>query len=209
MNDTRTGLPTSQQAEELLQEAAARNPGPWEAHSRNAARAARLIAERCPGMDAEAAHTMGLLHDIGRRYGVTSMRHVLDGYRYLVELGYDRAARACLLHSFNIPDMTAAFGVWDCTPEEYAFVEQYIQSATYDDYDRLIQICDALGAGDGFCLMELRFIDVAIRHGVPEKAPLKWKAALETKAYFEQKMGCPLYSVLPGVVEGTFGFTPG
>ena len=32
---------------------------------------------------------MGLLHDIGRREGVTGMRHTLDGYRYLLEQGFD------------------------------------------------------------------------------------------------------------------------
>jgi hypothetical protein len=205
MSEPLCGLPTPEQAEELLQEAAASNPGPWEAHSRNAAEAARRIAERCPGMDAQAAHTKALLHDIGRRYGVTGMRHALDGYRYLMELGFDQAARACMLHSFPLPGMDAAFGVWDCTAEEFAFVENYIQTAVFDDYDRLIQICDALADASGFCLMEKRFIDVAIRHGVMEKAPLKWTAWLQTKAYFEEKMGCSIYSVLPGVAEGTFG----
>ena len=199
-------LPAPAQAEALLREAEGRNPGPWADHSRNAALAARLIAERCRGMDAQSAYTLGLLHDIGRYYGVTSMRHVLDGYRHMQERGFPWAARICLTHSFDCKDIESANGEWDCTPEEYAFINQYLQTAVYDDYDRLIQLCDALATGQGFCLMEKRYVDVAIRRGVTEKTPLKWKAALENLQYFERMTGTPIYRLLPGVAEGTFGF---
>ena len=45
------------------------------------------IASQCPDLDVEQAVICGLLHDIGRRYGVTYLAHVYDGYRYLMELG--------------------------------------------------------------------------------------------------------------------------
>jgi hypothetical protein len=48
-------------------------------------------------------------------------------------------------------------------------------------------------------------IDVALRHGINEYTTLKWKATFEIKEYFELKMGKSLYSVLPGVIENTFG----
>ena len=76
-------VPTLSQAEAFLSEAHERNPGPWAMHSRHVALAARLIAERHPLLDPDVAEVVGLLHDIGRREGVTGMRHVLDGYNFL------------------------------------------------------------------------------------------------------------------------------
>jgi hypothetical protein len=36
----------------------------------------------------------------------------------------------------------------------------------------------------------------------------KWRAFLGLQTYFEGAIGRSIYSVLPGVVENTFGFTP-
>ena len=37
-----------------------------------------------------------------------------------------------------------------------------------DDYDRLIQICDALATDYGFVILEKRFVDVTRRYGIME-----------------------------------------
>ncbi|MCD7817813.1 MAG: HDOD domain-containing protein [Lachnospiraceae bacterium] len=58
------------------------NPGPWGAHSRTVAHCARCIAKQT-GMDADKAYIVGLLHDIGRRFGKRHLGHVIDGYRYI------------------------------------------------------------------------------------------------------------------------------
>ncbi len=202
------GVPTPAQAEAMLAEAEARNPGPWADHSRNAGRAARLIAERCDGMDADAAYALGLLHDIGRYYGFSAMRHVVDGYRHLMERGYGVAARICLTHSFNLNDVECFTGAWDCSAEDYDFLRRTLLEIVYDDYDRLIQLCDALADAEGFCLIEKRYVDVVIRHGIHPLVPQKWKVARETLEYFNAKTGGSVYRLLPGVVEGTFGFVP-
>jgi HD superfamily phosphohydrolase YqeK len=68
-------IPTLSEAEKLLEEAEQRNPGPWVAHSRNVALAAKSIAEHHPDLAAETAFIFGLLHDIGWQEGVTKMRH--------------------------------------------------------------------------------------------------------------------------------------
>src|SRR5512139_2554397 len=104
---TEKSVPTLQQAEALLSEAHDRNPGPWTMHSRHVALAARLIAERHPLLDPDVAEVVGLLHDIGRREGVTGMRHVLDGYNHLAALGFEDAARICLTHSFAVKRLEA------------------------------------------------------------------------------------------------------
>lgn len=199
-------IPDRVTAEALLQEAGARNPGPWVAHSYRVAEAAQAIARRLPGLDPEAAYVLGLLHDIGRRAGVTGMRHVLDGYRYLTDLGYADAARINLTHSFAVKDIDAIFGAWDCTPDELRAIEAYLAAVEYDDYDRLIQLCDSLAMAEGFVLMEKRMMDVALRYGgVNDRTLAKWRTTFDVKRDFERRMGCSIYSLLPGVVENTFG----
>ena len=95
-------IPTIIEAEKLLNEAKQHNPGAWISHSKTAAFCAKTIAERCDNLDAETAYVFGLLHDIGRREGVTDMRHIIDGYHFMASLGYDDCARVCLTHYSRI-----------------------------------------------------------------------------------------------------------
>ncbi len=73
------GYPDRQKAEEILREAESCNPGPWGNHSRTAAHCAEKITE-LSGMDTEKAYVLGLLHDIGRKFGVRHLGHVSEGY---------------------------------------------------------------------------------------------------------------------------------
>jgi hypothetical protein len=198
-------IPDRHQAELWLQEAGVLNPGPWIAHSRHVAEAAHHIAAHLSSLDSEAAYILGLLHDIGRRAGVTGMRHVLDGYTFLAAAGCEDAARISLTHCFQNRDGREIFGEWDCTPEELTFLEDYLARVEYDDYDRLIQLCDSLANASGFCLMEKRMLDVGLRYGIHEYALRKWRMTFDIKTDFEQRMGCSVYSLLPGIVENTFG----
>ncbi len=198
-------VPDRTTAEKLLQEAGAANPGPWVSHSRRVAEAAGAIAARLQGLDPEAAYILGLLHDMGRRAGVTGMRHVLDGYRTLAGLGYEDAARINMTHSFAVKAIDAIFGAWDCTADELRDIEAYLAAVEYDDYDRLIQLCDSLAMPEGFVLMEKRMVDVALRYGgMNDHILAKWRITFDIKRDFEVRMGCSIYSLLPGVVENTF-----
>lgn len=205
MNENK-GIPTKQEAEALLKEAGKLNPGPWVNHSIYAGEAAQLIAQNCNDIDSDDALVLGMLHDIGRRFGISGMRHILDGYNFLMGKGFYSVAKVCITHSFDYKDIKSAFGKWDCTDEEYAFIKQYLEDTQYDDYDRLIQLCDALAFINGYYLIEKRMVEAALRHGINQYTTLKWKATLEIKEYFEHKMGKSVYSILPGVVENTFGF---
>ncbi len=198
-------LPSIAEAERLLAKGHAKNPGPWLGHSQNVALAARSIAGHHPDLDADIAYVLGLLHDLGRQEGVSGMRHAIDGYTFLTDLGYEDAARICLTHSLQLKDVRSIFGVWDCTKEEMAFIQGYVEGLEYDDYDHLLQLCDALALPEGLCLLEKRFVDVALRHGVNEYTVPKWRRTLELKTHFEGFIGHPLYSVLPGVAQTTFG----
>lgn len=44
--------------------------------------ACKNIAQRCKNLSAERAYLFGLLHDIGRYAGISSERHLIEGYRY-------------------------------------------------------------------------------------------------------------------------------
>ena len=178
------------------------NPGPWIAHSQSVAENARLIAQRA-GMDEQRAYLFGLLHDIGRRAGVTGIRHIFDGYDYMTALGQPEVARICLTHSFPLPDIRAFNGRMDCTREQLAFLQDFLSRNPYDDYDRLIQLCDAISLPSGACIVEKRLVDVALRHGVTELSIEKWKAFLQLKKQFDRKCGCSIYSLLPGVLENS------
>jgi hypothetical protein len=199
-------LPCLATAERLLQEGEARNPGAWVAHSRHVALAARCLAEHHPELEPKAAFIMGLLHDIGRQDGSRNMDHTLDGYRFLMALGYPDAARICLTHSFPFQDIRAALGNWECSEEDYQFVKDFVANTTFDTYDRLLQLCDALAMAEGICLMEKRLVDAVRRHGFNDFTLKKWQAYFEIQREFEAALDRSIYKVLPGVVETTFGF---
>ena len=195
---------TSLAAEEVLIRAHEANPGPWADHSRYVALACRNIARRCPHLDEETAYVYGLLHDIGRHAGVTSERHLIDGYRYCTERGWEKAAQICISHAFMVKDIASSIGVFDMPEEDKRFMDEFVRNAVYDDYDRLVQLCDALALPTGFCLLEKRFVDVALRYGTHPFTVARWKAVLDIKAHFEQIIGCSIYDLLPGVIENSF-----
>ena len=39
--------------------------------------------------------------------------------------------------------------------EDYLFMKEFVANAVYDDYDRLVQLCDALAMPSGFCLLDV------------------------------------------------------
>lgn len=67
----------------------------------------------------------------------------------------------------------------------------------------LVQLCDSLALPTGFCLLEKRFVDVTIRYGAHPFTVDRWKKYLQIKAFFEEKAGCSIYDLLPGVVENS------
>lgn len=87
-------------------------------------------------------------------------------------------------------------------------VKTYLNGLEYDDYDRLLQLCDALAWPTGFVMIEKMLVDVALRRGINAMTVEKWRAFLGLQRYFEGAIGHSIYSVLPGVVENTFGITP-
>ena len=187
-------IPTKEVAEKLLADAEKCNPGPWGNHSRTTAHCAEKIAQECDGMDADKAYILGLLHDIGRKFGVRHLGHVSDGYTYMMNLGYDEVARICLTHSFNNKSLDQYIGKIDTTPEEYALIQFQLQLIQFDEYDRLIQLCDALAGSEGVLDIEERMNDVKQRYGSYPKD--KWDSNIKLKKHFEEKCRNNIYDVV-------------
>ncbi len=185
-------LPSRQKAIELIADAEIKNPGPWVKHCYTAADCAEKISKAC-GLDSEKAYVLGLLHDIGRYNGIYQFKHVLDGYEYMKKLGYDEVARVCLSHSFATHDIDEYIGNIDASQEEFLMLKDVLNNMQYDDYDRLIQLCDCL-AGDKVVDMSQRMDDVEKRYGNYPK--VKRDKNMELKAYFEAKCGKNIYRIV-------------
>lgn len=194
-------LPSVDEALKELDIAEELNPGPWVKHSINVGVAAKNIAERVPGLDPEKAYIVGILHDIGRRVGIVDIpTHVFEGYKYCMEKGWDEVARVCMTHSYLL--MQDEFN-YDPSTEHEKAIKTYILNCHVDDYDRLIQICDSLAVDYGFVILEKRFVDVTRRYGIMEGYIKGWEEAFSIKEYFESKMGCSIYDVLPDIGKTT------
>lgn len=189
-------VPTVAEAEKLLSEAEKLNAGLWVEHNRTAGFCARAIADKCDNLNPEYAYALGLLHDIGRREGVTDMKHIIDGYRFMLSMGYDDSARICLTHSFPYKNINSYNGKNDCSEEETEFIRSFLENTEYDDYDRLIQLCDAISFPDGATFLEKRLVNVVMRRGFNDYTVQKWKAFFELKEYFDNKTQTDIYKIL-------------
>ncbi|MFX0182775.1 MAG: HD domain-containing protein [Candidatus Hodarchaeota archaeon] len=168
------------------------------------------MASEIDNLDPNQAYIMGLIHDIGRVYGITQERHSIDGYYFLKEKSYDELAKICITHCFPNKNVDAAVCKWDCTDTELIFVKELLADIEYDDYDRLIQLFDCLIQHDKYVLMEKRLFNVALRYHLKNQSDIKlcilerWEKYLKLRDYFNQKIGRSIYTLLPDVIKNTF-----
>lgn len=158
-------IPSREKAEQLLQEGLQKNPGPWGDHSKTAAHCAEKIAAACGDLDPEKAYVLGLLHDIGRTFGVRHLGHVSDGYSYMKKIGCDEVAKVCLTHSFATQTLEEYIGKYDVSEDELSLIRTELEKSVYDDYDRLVQLCDSIAGAEGVLDIEERMLDVKRRYG--------------------------------------------
>jgi len=197
-------IPGLAEASKMFDEAVRLSPGSWTKHSLAAAENARIIAGATDFLDPEASYILALLHDIGKREGNKQFMHVIDGYEYLAENNYTDAARICVTHSFPVKKIDSYSGEFDCTLQQKQFVEEYLSSIDYNEYDKLIQLCDALSTPSGACLIEKRLVDVALRHGFQDCTLDKWRAYLDIKEYFDEICQCNIYFLFSNIEDNTF-----
>ena len=98
-----------------------------------------------------------------------------------------------MTHSFNNHTVDEYIGKLDVSEEEMKMIKTELARTVYDDYDRLIQLCDSLAGAEGVLDIEDRMNDVKKRYGFyPQK---KWDSNMRLKQYFEEKMKKDIYLV--------------
>ena len=135
------------------------------------------------------------MHDIGRYESVRELHHVYAGYELLKNKGYEQIAEICLSHSFPYQNIGEYFGKNDCSPEETGVIISFLSNKVYDDYDKLIQLCDAIGTAKGVSLIEVRVMNVIRRYGFTNLTVEKIEAIFELKAYFDMLYGENIYDL--------------
>lgn len=199
-------------AKELIEWAYAQNPGPWFKHSINVAKATEIILielnKNGYELDVDLGYNAALLHDVGRYKGFTkSVIHSYDGYVYLEELGFLGNATVCVTHSFpNNNKHIEIAADWSLVPEhmKVKLVEILDTNSTYDIYNKIITLCDALADSDGFTTLENRFVSVGLRHGTNSQTTLHWKGFYAIKNEIEGLLDKNLYKLLPGVEDSIY-----
>lgn len=84
--------------------------------------AAEKIAIETKILNPDKAYALGLLHDIGRRNGVSHIKHVYDGMLFMEELGHLDVAKVCLTHSFPLKNINSYSGKFDLSKEKLTFL---------------------------------------------------------------------------------------
>ncbi len=168
----------------------------WILHSIYVGLAAKRIAHELD-LDEDYALTIGYMHDIGR--SIRHIGHTIEGYKYLVNLGYPDVARYSLTHSFvnNIIYNTAGGGPND--QESYTFIQNYLDSIEVNIYDNIIQLCDLFCLETGFTTFEKRILDITNRKGVYPNSKEHFKSIMELKDSIETMMGKKIYDLFPEI----------
>lgn len=188
---------TSNDALKMLEEAekVATDIG-WIKHSICVGKSAGKIAEKL-NLDVEKAKTLGYIHDIGKSVGEFS-EHVMNGYKYLRQLGYDdEYANICLTHSYLNNDVFCTAGG---IPTDIPFRTEFIKKHEYTIYEKIINLCDLMCTSVNMTL-EKRLIDLMVRKGVYENTVYHIKEAQKLKKEFDDMLGHNVYDLFSDVLD--------
>lgn len=85
-------------------------------------------------------------------------------------------------------------GNFDVSEEGLDVIKRGLTGVVYDEYDKLIQLCDCLASAQGVVNVEERMEDVRRRYGsYPQE---KWDANMALLKYFGEKVGKDIYQVV-------------
>lgn len=152
---------TSKDALKMLEDARGKTSDDgWINHSICVGNTAARVAEALD-LDSEKAKTLGYIHDIGKLVG-DFHNHVMNGYNYLKDLGYDSFYyNVCLTHSYLNNDVYCTAGG---IPSKIPFREEFIKSHKYTIYEKIINLCDLM-CTNVVNTVDKRLIDIIIRRG--------------------------------------------
>ena len=168
----------------------------WIDHSICVGNSAGKIAKSL-GLDIDKAKTLGYIHDIGKGIGEFK-EHVMNGYKYIKELGYDEEyANICLTHSYLNNDVNCTAGGF---PKDIPFRTQFVKEHEYTIYEKIINLCDLMCTNVNMTL-EKRLVDIMLRKGVHENTVYHIKEAQKLKKEFDEMLGFNVYKLFPDVLE--------
>ena len=188
---------TLEKAREMLEEARKKSTDDrWINHPICVGNTAGKIAEKL-NLDVNYAKTLGYIHDIGRGIG-DSKDHVMNGYYYLKELGYDdEYANICLTHSYLNNDIYCTAGG---IPTDIPFRTEFIKNHEYTIYEKIINLCDLM-CTDIIMTVDKRLIDLIIRRGAHENTQYHIKETYKLKQYIDKQLGFNLYDLFPSIKD--------
>lgn len=188
---------TVEKARELLEEARKKSTDDrWINHSICVGNTAGKIAEKL-NLDINYAKTLGYIHDIGRTIG-DGKDHVINGYNYIKELGYDdEYANICLTHSYLNNDVYCTAGGF---PKDIPFRTKFIKNHEYTIYEKIINLCDLM-CTDTIMTVDKRLIDLIIRKGVHENTQYHIKETYKLKQYIDEQLGFNVYDLFRSIKD--------
>ncbi len=195
---------TSIEARELLEkERPNQKDDRWIGHSicvgDSAGKIAKALNEKGIDVDVDKAITLGYLHDIGK-YNGESHGHVMRGYEYLKEKGYDdEYCNICLTHSYlNNDTLCTAGGI----PGDIPFRTEFIKNHKYTIEEKIINLCDLMCPQSGVVYtIDKRLIDIMIRRGAYSNTQYHIKETYKLKEYFDNLLGYNLYDLFPEIKD--------
>ena len=193
---------TSKEARELLEiERKNAKDDRWIEHSicvgDSAGILAKALKEKGYNIDVDKAITLGYVHDIGKYTG-ESHGHVMRGYEYLKNKGYDEEyANICLTHSYlNNDILCTAGGVPD--KEKNPFLTDFIEKHEYMIEEKLINLFDLM-CTTKILTIDKRLIDIVLRKGVFSNTQYHVEETYKLKEYFDNLLGYNLYDLFPEI----------
>ncbi len=197
---------TSVEARKLLEiERKTTNDDRWINHclfvGDSAGRIAQALNKKGCNVDIDKTITLGYLHDIGKYNGI-SQEHVMRGYEYLKNKGYDdEYCNICLTHSYLNNDIICTAGGVP-NPENNPFLASFIKNHNYTIEEKLINLCDLIcPQGDKVFTIDKRLIDIIIRRGAYSNTQYHIKETYKLKEYFDNLLGYNLYDLFPEIKE--------
>ena len=197
---------TSVEARKLLEiERKTTNDDRWINHclfvGDSAGRIAQALNKKGCNVDIDKTITLGYLHDIGKYNGI-SQGHVMRGYEYLKNKGYDdEYCNICLTHSYLNNDIICTAGGVP-NPENNPFLASFIKNHNYTIEEKLINLCDLMcPQGDKISTIDKRLIDIIIRRGAYSNTQCHIKETYKLKEYFDNLLGYNLYDLFPEIKE--------
>lgn len=162
---------------------------------------AKALVNKGIDVDIDKTIAIGYVHDIGK-YNNESHGHVMRGYEFLKEKGYDKEyCNICLTHSYLNNDIICTAGGVP-NPSDNIFLTEFIKNHQYSIEEKLINLCDLMcPPGGKIYTIDKRLIDIMIRRGAHENTQYHIKETYKLKEYFDNLLGYNLYDLFPEIKE--------